>query len=250
MTIPQLAGHTWNFQPRFNLERDALSVLDGLRDAGCSCFEGFLDHAPLYRGHLEERGLRMVACHAVTPVLHDIRSVVARANSAQVKDLCVSGLLDWWQRSPNDYRAAARLLNSAGSSLRGEGIWLHYHNHEFEFERQNIALSGMEVLAGALDFDVVSLCLDVGWAQRGGAHPVELLQKYQRQIGWVHLRDFQDEHSVELGQGEVDLLSIAALLPTLANLRGLAIEQDAPTDPVQSLYQSLRFWHEIIQQKN
>lgn len=241
----QLAGHTWNFGSRFDLKRDYLNVLDALRDAGCTQFEAFLDQTALYQGHLEGRGLQVLAGHAVTSLLRDTESVLTMMQAAGVRDLNVSGPLEWHARTPDDWRAAAEVLNTAGPKLRSAGCWLHYHNHEFEFHSQNGEPCGMDVLAEELDFNTVDWCFDVGWAQVGGTDPLRWMQEHGERIGWVHLRDFAGENSVALGEGEIELEPIIALLDNLPQLRGVAFEQDRPADPTASLRTSLEFWRAV-----
>lgn len=241
MILP-LDGHTWNFKPRFDLERDAPSVLDGLRDAGAAGFEGFLDHVPCYVAPASQRGLRIAACHAPTAALRDLPRVLSLLREAECRDLCVSGTLEWRAREPHDYREAAPLLNDAGHRLRDAGVHLHYHNHDFEFVPFVDGTRGIDILGDELEAEAITFCADVGWMHLAGTDPVTWLKEHASRIGFVHVRDFAGTQSCELGRGEMDLRAVAQLLPALTGVRGLAVEQDAPPDPIASLRQSLDFW--------
>lgn len=244
-----LAAHTYSFGPRFDLKRDATHVLDALQNAGATSFEGFLEHAPEYAPAARERDLKVVACHAVSPMLRDLDNVLSLLREVDCRDVCVSGLLDWHQRAPDDYRAVAPLLNEAGRALRQEGVHLHYHNHDFEFlpfeggAENNTR--GMDILLAELDASAVTLCPDVGWMHLAGVAPAPWLHEYAERVGFLHLRDYRERESVELGRGNVDLRAVAQLLPQLPGVRGVAVEQDAPDDPTQSLRASLDFWREL-----
>ena len=108
-----------------------------------------------------------------------------------------------------DLRAQAETLNAAGQVCAGEGVRLCYHNHNWEIE------DGCRELYSLVDLTdpaLVSFCLDVAWVHRGGAQPVEVARRLGGRIGYFHLKDTAGAEWLELGQGDVDLAGVLALL--------------------------------------
>jgi sugar phosphate isomerase/epimerase len=155
------------------------------------------------------------------------------------------GLLQWNERSANDYRMAAHALNERGRRLRDEGIHLHYHNHDFEFAQVDGAATGMDILLDELESDVVDLCLDIGWLWRAGLDPVKWMQQHREQIGYLHVRDFAGDKSVPLGQGNIQLKPIFETLHSLPAVRWSVVEQDPTSpDPLRSMSESRAYLQE------
>jgi sugar phosphate isomerase/epimerase len=179
--------------------------------------------------------------------LDDVSGIIEYSQAMGGQDVCSSGLLQWNERSAADYRASASVLNERGRQLREADIHLHYHNHDFEFEAVDGSTSGMDILLHELDFDVVDLCLDVGWVWRAGLDPVQWMQQHRDKIGYLHLRDFAGEESVALGQGSMDLKPIVTTIDALPNVRWIVVEQDPTSpDPLRSMGESRAYLREHL----
>ncbi len=229
--MPAIGAQLYIFQKAFDLEdRAALrNVLQGLATAGYAEIEGFLGAKNDYRDLLAEYNLRYAGAHCVLSELEDVQSAADYVKRMDGSDICCSGLIQWHERSADDYRAAIELLNAKGRVLRSQGIYLHYHNHDFEFERVDGDQTGMDLLLAGLDSGAVNLCLDTGWVWRAGLDPAAFLHSHREKIGVVHLRDFKGDDSVPLGAGDMDIKPILDALPPLPNLRRVIVEQD-PTE--------------------
>ena len=238
MPIPAIGAQLYIFRNTFDLESKAEleTVLRSLASAGYETIEGFLGKAADYRDLLEKYNLRYAGAHCVLPELDDAERAADYVARMQGADICSSGLIRWNERTAADYHAAIERLNEKGRYFRSRGIFLHYHNHDFEFEKVNGETTGMDLLLAGLDFSSVSLCFDTGWAWRAGLDPADFLKKHREKIGVVHLRDFRGTESVELGAGDISLDAMLAVLPDLPNLRQVIVEQD-PTaaEPAQRM---------------
>jgi sugar phosphate isomerase/epimerase len=217
-------------------------VLSALAGAGYQAIEGMYRLPPQEPGVLARHGLRYVAPHLTPRELNPLDTATAFCRSMGATHICSSGLLEWNQRSPDDYRRSTAALNELGRRLRGEGIHLLYHNHEFEFEKVDGTKTGMDLLLANLDVDAVRLCLDLGWLWIAGADPVRFLREHGEKIGAVHLRDFKGKESVALGRGDIDLASVVAEVRKWPRLEVLAVEQDPTTpDPLGDMLTSRQF---------
>jgi sugar phosphate isomerase/epimerase len=132
------------------------------------------------------------------------------------------------------------------------GMRMCYHNHAFDF-----APSGngtlLDVLLQATDPKLVSLELDIMWAQVAGAPPVGVLKKYGERIALLHLKNVAPGTAQrynetvpatafrEVGNGVID---IPAVLSAAAqtSVKHYFVEQDqTPGDPLDSLRQSWEY---------
>ncbi|MCZ7645037.1 MAG: sugar phosphate isomerase/epimerase [Planctomycetota bacterium] len=223
-----------------NAEALSLRILPALRHYGYACVESFAQ--PLELPELLKRaGLRLAGVHLATGQLAKPEKYVAFAKAGGCADLCVSGPLNWKSRGRDDYLATAKFLNESAKRLAGEGLRLHYHNHEFEFARIDGGLTALEVLLAELD-PAVDLCLDAGWVWAAGVDAAALLRRHAERIGFLHLRDFRGPDSVALGAGEVPLAEHLRAVAALPRLRELIVEHDPITpDPLGAMRASLEW---------
>jgi sugar phosphate isomerase/epimerase len=188
---------------------------------------------------LYQRGMTYGGMHTVAPKLEDIGPIVDALGVLKCADLCNSGLYTWENQTAADYRKAIVTFNKAGAALRKAGIHLHYHNHDFEFKVVEGKKRGIDILIEELDPAACDLCVDVAWVTKGGDKPVEFLKKYEKLVGYLHLKDYDSEGWTELGSGVVDIPGVVKLLPKLKGVRKVMCEQDsARIDPLESVAKS------------
>ena len=241
MPEQKIAAQLYIFRDRYDLHRDLDGILQSLADAGYGAVEGF-DGQPADPSLLDRHGLEFVGPHLVLSALASPDTIVADTLRLGGRNVISSGLVQWNERSADDYWAAADALNTAGRYLREHGLFLHYHNHDFEFEVVSEGRTGFDLLLNELDSEVVTLCVDTGWVWLAGHDPAEFLRQQRDKIGMVHLRDWQGGRSVALGSGEMDLGPIIAELPHLPHLRWVVVEQDPDSeDPARDMRDSRAF---------
>ena len=215
-------------------------TLSQLCSAGYSCVETMFGKPPYHRAILDRIGMSCYATHVALATVNDGSAVIEYCQRMGANVVCISGLLQWNERSANDYRRSASALNSLGRHLLAEGLSLQYHNHDFEFENVDGLTTGMDLLLSDLDPDVVTLCFDAGWVSKAGYDAVAFMLQHKERMGTVHMRDFKDSTSVPLGEGDLDLKSMVEVLPNLPTVQAVMVEQDPGTvDPVGDMRQSL-----------
>ena len=244
MPEQKIAAQLYIFRDRYDLDGDLNWILEGLAASGYAAVEGF-NGQPAGRGLLDRHGLGLVGPHLVLAALAAPDAVIADTLRAGGGDVVSSGLLEWEKRSAEDYRAAAEALNVAGRRLRERGLFLHYHNHDFEFEVVSEGRTGYDLLLDGLDPASVTLCVDTGWVWKAWQDPVELLRRCGDRVGMVHLRDWRAGRAVALGSGEMALGPVIEELPRLPNLRHIVVEQDPDSeDPMADMRASRAFLRE------
>ena len=128
-------------------------------------------------------------------------------------------------------------LSELGESLAADGLRLHYHNHDQEFQR----IDGEYALETLLARADIGLELDTGWAAYAGADPAALLERYDDRISLVHVKDVDAATgtATQLGEGCLDLDRLGARLRA-SNVEWAIYEHDAPEDPLAAMAEGKR----------
>ena len=134
----------------------------------------------------------------------------------------------------------ARNLNRLGAELQKLGVHLMIHHHtpdlvdnarEWRFQLQHT------------DPQLVSCCVDVNWAVRGGQEPVAFLREAGNRLTSLHLRNNQEGVWMEdFGAGDIDYGKIADYLKEIAFSGYLVVElaYEKRTKITRSLEEDLR----------
>jgi len=129
-----------------------------------------------------------------------------------------------------DYHKIAENLNKIGEIFKGSGLLLGYHNHDFEFQKQDDKV-GLEIMLEETQADLVSFQLDLYWAVKGGADPVALIEKYPGRFCSFHVKDAaEDLEQTTVGTGIVDFESIFNIKGK-AGISRFFVEDERTEDP-------------------
>ena len=112
--------------------------------------------------------------------------------------------------SLEDCKKSTELLNSIGEVCKSRGLQLCWHNHDKEFKEMEEGLP-FDYLMTHTDKELVKCELDVYWVKKGGADPVEMLQKYAGRYPILHIKDMAEGPEQDfacVGSGIVDFPAI------------------------------------------
>jgi len=200
MSLPPLGVQAIVLGDKYDIESPA--VLDRIAKCGLAGVECGVKDPKGFRKMLDDRGLRHIGPHTGPKGLMDIKPIVESMGILGSRDICSSGLLEWNERTLDDYRRAIDVLNEAGRRLREHGIRLHYHNHDFEFETVGDGKTGMDLLFAGLDAAAVDFCIDVGVGDQGAAGPGEIPAGPQAPRGLPAPQGFQRRRLDRVGAGK------------------------------------------------
>ncbi len=148
----------------------------------------------------------------------------------------------------DDWKWNAEQFNKVGEQIKGAGLQLGYHNHNFEFKSYG-STTGYDEFIRLTNPDLVKLELDCGWMTVAGHDPAAYLMKYPERYRLLHIKDFRKgftptttlgEHGpnapvpTELGRGAIDygrILDVASK----GRIRGLFVEQEPPFTEMPAL---------------
>ncbi len=110
----------------------------------------------------------------------------------------------WKMESYEDVLALAEQFKKVAPLYKEAGMKLGYHNHAFEFQTHE-GRTYIDILAELTD---IELEFDVYWVYRGGADPVEYMNKYADRVKVFHAKDGDMENGKTLGTGGVDMKAV------------------------------------------
>ena len=132
------------------------------------------------------------------------------------------------------WRAFGARLELAGRPFVAAGLGFGWHNHDFEFiATPDGSVPQAEILAGgkSLEWEI-----DVAWAIRGGADPIQWIRRHGPRITAAHVKDIapagenlDEDGWADVGQGTVPWASIMAALH-FAGCKHFVMEHDNPAD--------------------
>lgn len=188
---------------------------------------------------LDRYSIRAVSSHVPLAELRSNLDGVVTFNRSIGNTTLVVPYLDKKDR-PSDaagWTALGQELGRIAKQVRGKGMRLAYHNHDFELADFD-GRTGLELLFAAAGPDLQTE-LDLAWVARAGLDPAVMLAKFRGHVFAVHAKDnapkgqAQDEGGfAAVGQGVLDW---NAILPAAAaaGVHWYIIEHDQPRDPAK-----------------
>lgn len=193
-----------------------LAVLRSLRGFGYGAVEPHdvtTDPEGL-RDDLGEAGLTACAVHA-RALGEDAQACLAGARTVGAGTVIVPWADPERFADADSISALARDLNEGAARAADYGLRFGYHNHWFELESAVGGKTGLEVLAGALDENVI-LEVDTYWAAVGGQDVPKLLARLGDRVRYLHVKDgpvTRDDPMTAVGQGRMPVAGILAAAP-------------------------------------
>lgn len=174
---------------------------------------------------LKQNGLKIVAVGGSFDRLQNKDSIQKIITNA--KDLGAQYVVCYWiphdgdNFTFTDMQKGVEVFNTAGKTLKENGLTLSYHPHGYEFREYKEGKGTLfEYMMEKTNPEYVSYQMDVFWIKNPGQDPVALLKKYPTRWKMLHLKDRkigtpnnlngrQDvETNVVLGTGDVGIAEI------------------------------------------
>lgn len=141
------------------------------------------------------------------------------------------------------YKKLADDFNKAGEMCKKAGIQFCYHNHAFEFDKQDGKFP-YEVLLENTDKNNVKMEMDLYWVTKAGQDPIALINKHPGRFPLWHVKDMDktpEKNFAEVGNGSIDFKKIFKSADK-AGVKYFFVEQDkTPGDPFVSITQSITY---------
>jgi sugar phosphate isomerase/epimerase len=227
--------------------------VEGATYTGTENFYGM--DAAAFKKLLQQNGLIMPSAHyrlgeeqqngadVKGTILHDWQKAVDDAAAVGVKYMVCAWLAPSERGGLDHYKQLASNLNKGAEVCKKSGIQLCYHNHDFEFEKQNDQYP-YDVLLKETDKDLVKWELDLYWVTKAGQDPIKIFNEYPGRFPLWHIKDMDNtsKHNfTEVGNGVIDFKSIFKQADK-AGMKYFFVEQDqTPGSPFDSIAKSIAY---------
>ncbi|TKK72091.1 sugar phosphate isomerase/epimerase [Ilyomonas limi] len=176
-------------------------------------------------------------------ILHDWQKAVDDAAAVGIKYMVCAWLAPSERGGLDHYKQLATYLNKAGETCKKSGIQLCYHNHDFEFDKQNDQYP-YDVLLNETDKELVKMEMDIYWVNKAGQDAVKLFNEHPGRFPLWHVKDMDNtpQHNfTEVGNGVIDFKNIFKYADK-AGLKYFFVEQDqTPGSPFDSITKSIAY---------
>ena len=143
---------------------------------------------------------------------------------------------DAFERFIRDYREPAR-------RIAAKGAYFMYHNHQFEFAKDEKGVRGIEKLAEGFTPEEMGFTVDTYWVQYAGADPALWIKNLSGRVPAIHLKDMAvsagKQKMAPVGEGNVNFERVLYEAEN-AGTEYLLVEQDdcGGEDPFECLRRS------------
>ncbi|MFD0618089.1 sugar phosphate isomerase/epimerase family protein [Paenibacillus sp. GCM10027629] len=202
---------------------------------------------------LQETGLSVAGMHvSLARMNHELDAAIREAEwfgTPYIYCNSVPGAL----QDEEGYRQLKReLLNIAGK-VRGKGLYIGHHNHDFEFHTVVDGKAALDYVLEPEETGTLIPELDTYWIKKAGRDPLAYISTYAgRKLPILHFKDMTKDdrqYFAEIGAGCIDFEPILAW-GEANGVEYYAIEQDyCPGNPFDSLAQSFEYLMQLTNSK-
>ena len=230
---------------RDHLAKDCVGTLPKVKAAGYDFVElaglGGLTAKDCKKA-LNDAGLTPVSAHfGLKEVIESTDTVL---ETLETMELSLAAISSANADSKEGWLALAHKMDEAGAIFHGRGVWLCYHNHAHEFEKQYDGQAALDIMMDASRLEDLGIQLDIYWAKHGGVDPAEYITKRSGRIPMIHAKDMTatEPHTfAECGKGTQNWAAVFAA-GAKSGIRWYIVEQDTcPGDPLESIKISADF---------
>ena len=189
--------------------------------SGTCAFEG-----QWLKEQLDKNGLQCVLTHTPAKQLQeDLEQVCIDHNTFGCMNVGL-GYCDFKKEDPEiTYPRFLETYKPVAQKLKENGKYFMYHNHDGEFRRYNGKLI-LDRMAEDFTADEMGFTLDTYWVQKGGANPVDYINKLAGRLPCIHLKDYDYEGKMSVvGEGNINFDAVIAAAEK-AGTQYLLVEQD------------------------
>ena len=124
-------------------------------------------------------------------------------------------------------KALATTLNALGQKCKDAGLELLYHNHDFEFNKDDEGNVILDYLLENCDKSIVNFQMDLYWVTKAGKDPLEYFERYPGRFKIWHVKDMDEQgRFAPVGNGKIDFKRILAKKKK-SGMKYYYVEQDA-----------------------
>ena len=209
---------------RDEMKADPAATLKAVADAGYAYVEAagysegkFYGMSPEeFNKTLKDIGLVPVSTHQGGMTMENMDQMIADVKKAGFKYFVIPvppmghfKVEEGKMSMSEELEFLTEVLNTAGKKCKAVGMELLYHNHDFEFVKNESGVVPIEYFLEHTDPDTVNFEMDLYWVTKAGADPLAYFEKYPGRFKLWHVKDMDDEGKfAPVGQGNIDFKRI------------------------------------------
>lgn len=229
------------YSVRNALQKNFKETIGKVAEIGYSYIEGYglgadskiLGMTPTeYRKVVENSGMKVSSMHCSYFSADQSDVFIKASKELGLKHLVIPSM---GAEQKKNYLKVAENFNAIGEAFKGSGVKFGYHNHAFEFEPTENNEIPLEILIQNTDKDLVSFQADLYWVTKGGADPIELINKYPGRFCSFHVKDAdKDLEQTTVGKGIINFEAIFKLKEK-AGITHFFVEDERTDDPIANI---------------
>lgn len=243
------------------MKENAKATLQAVADAGYKYVEAasysdgkFYNMTPTdFKAFVDEIGLTPLSTHQSNISLENIDAMIADVKAAGFTYFVIPSPPKGFtgQDSLTNVKVIAnmenfvKLLNTVGEKCSKAGLQLLYHNHNYEFIKDENGQVPYDYFLEHTNPEYVNFQMDLFWVVKADVDPIAYFNKYQGRFKSWHVKDMDDEgRFAPVGTGHMNLAEILAN-KTLAGMDFYLVEQDKtfnmdPLDAIKVSHEGLK----------
>ncbi len=226
---------------------DVFAMLARLGYAHVEGFGGIYEDPAQTRDLLDQNGLTMPSGHffPISNFEDQIDDTLATAKTLGMERLFCPAPEDDLRGNgdASAWIALAKRLEEASKPVNDAGLRFGWHNHHWEFLPLQGGEIAMELIlehAPSIEWEA-----DVAWIERGGANPIDWINRHADRITTAHVKDIapggdcaDEDGWADVGEGVMDWKRIMAALRA-AGADMFIVEHDKPNDATRFATRSI-----------
>jgi len=166
-----------------------------------------------FKKMVNDLGMDAISSHAgveSTGITVENAKIMADAHAALGVQFCVQPWVNEVDRNIETYKRMIADWNKVGEIMKGVGIQFGYHNHNFEFADLDGIIPYYDIFLPEMDADLITMELDLFWAEKAGQNPIEMFNKYPGRFQLLHLKDMMTKQPPFYDVVKDDICSVGA----------------------------------------
>ena len=141
----------------------------------------------------------------------------------------------------------AKILTTLGEKANKAGLKLLYHNHDFEFKKNEDGIVPIDYLLENVDPKLLNFQMDLYWVTKAGANPIAYFNKYPGRFKIWHVKDMDDQgRFAPVGKGSINFKNILDN-KKLSGMKYYMVEQDMTFDGLKPL-EAIKISHDGLKE--
>lgn len=235
------------YSVRSEMQKDVPKTLEAMAKIGFQGVEyaGYFDYAAQdLKRIMDDNGLVCCGTHTqINTLTDDLFPTTIEFNKVLGnKFIIVPWIPEQERQTVDDWKRLAEKFNAWAEKLKPQGMFIGYHNHNFEFTPIDGQLP-WDIFAQNTSSDVI-LQVDTANCADGGADPLATLKRYPGRAKSIHLKEFSATNkNAILGEGDVPWKEVLAFCENEGGTEWYVIEEEKdaypPIEAVAKCYANL-----------